>query len=175
MRTNTAFFLGIALFGTAGPARGQIQAVAVGGTGTFSSPVFAGSAPGSPGLLYVVEQGGLIRGLDTASGTVSPTPLLNLPGITGASFTNSAGETGLLGMAFHPNFQSNGLMYVQYTYANGSPNHGIRVEQFTVSGGAADAASRRTVIEYSHPDNNNHNAGWIGFNPVNGTTGGNSG
>jgi hypothetical protein len=175
MRIITTAILAATFSFVAQPAHGQIQAVAVGGTGTFSNPVFAASAPGAPNTLHVVQQGGLIRSLNLSTGTVNPTPLLNLPTVAGANFLNNASETGLLGMAFHPNFQNNGLMYVQYTYANGSPNHGVRVEQYTVSGGAANPASRRTVLEYSHPDNNNHNAGWIGFNPLNGTTGGNSG
>lgn len=167
--------LGLLTLGiTTQSAYGQLQAVAVGGTGTFTNPVFAASAPGSPGTLYVVQQGGLVRALDTATGNVAATPFLNLSSIAGTSFL-SGGERGLLGLAFHPNFQSNGQIYVDYTYNNGTANHGTRVEQYTVSGGAVDVSSRRTVIEYSHPDNANHNAGWIGFNPLNGTTGGNSG
>lgn len=164
------------------PASAQIQATPV-GTG-FSSPVFAASAPGSSGTLYVVQQGGAIRPLNTATGVIEPT-FLNLSTVSGSNFL-SGGERGLLGLAFHPNYATNGRFYVHYTYENDggtNPGHGIRVEQYTSVGGVVNTApasvsnpdGRRTVIEWSHPDFTNHNAGWIGFNPRNGTTGTNSG
>ena len=153
-------------------ANAQIQAQQV-GTG-FTNPLFAASAPGTTGILYVVEQGGTIRSLDTATGTIGGTPLINLAGISGTNLI-SGGEQGLLGLAFHPDFQNNGLMYVNYTYSLNQSDASIRVEQYHVTGGVADPASRRTVIQYDHFGDTNHNAGWIGFNPMNGTSGGNSG
>jgi glucose/arabinose dehydrogenase len=154
------------------PAAGQIERVQV-GTG-FDTPLYAASAPGDPGTLYVVQQGGQIRALDPATGTVAPAPLLDLTAVSGANL-RVGGEQGLLGLAFHPNFQNNGLMYLQYNYDNGQSGGAQRVEQYTVTNGVADPASRRTVIQWDHPTNTNHNAGWIGFDPLNGTTGPNSG
>lgn len=131
----------------------------------FSNPVFATSAPGTPGTLFVVQQGGLIRSLDVQTGTVGTTPLLNMADVTGSGFA-SGGERGLLGLAFHPNYESNRQMYVQYTYDNGQNGGALRVDQFTVNtSGTVDIASRRTVIEYDDRRFTNHNAGWIGFNP----------
>lgn len=136
----------------------------------FSNPIFATAAPGAPTTLYVVQQGGQIRTLDTVTGQVGSTAFLNLGSISGTNLV-SGGEQGLLGLAFHPNFQSNGLFYVDYTTTGGTG----RVEEYRVVSGAVDPASRRTIIEIPHPTNTNHNAGWIGFNPMNGTTGPNSG
>lgn len=153
----------------------QIQAVQVGSG--FSNPVFAASAPGgNPSTLYVVQQGGLIRTLNTQTGDIGSTPFLNLTNIDGVNL-RTGGEQGLLGLAFHPNFQSNGLFYVHYKYNNGQTGGAMRVDQFQVNGttGLADPTSRRTVIQYDDRRFDNHNAGWIGFNPMNGTTGGNSG
>lgn len=152
-------------------AYAQIQAQTV-GTG-FSQPLFATSAPGNPGTLYVVQKGGDILPLNTQTGAVG-SALLNLNSVSGAGLI-TGGEGGLLGLAFHPNFQSNGLMYVNYTYDNGQTGGALRVEQYQVTGGVANPASRRTVIEIAHPTNTNHYGGWIGFNPMNGTSGGNSG
>jgi hypothetical protein len=150
------------------PGFAQLGAVSV-GTG-FTNPVFAASAPGSPGTLYVVQQGGAIRPLNVQTGTIGAT-MLNVSTVAGTNFI-SGGEQGLLGLAFHPNYQSNGLMYVKYTYNNGQAGAALRVEQYQVNQatGVADPASRRTVIQWDHdPTNTNHNAGWIGFNPANGT------
>lgn len=147
-------------------AFGDVQRVQVGPTGGFNQPIFATSAPGNPGTLYVLQQSGQIRTLNTATGVIGPTVLDIGPSASGTNFIQTAGsEQGLLGLAFHPNFQNNGLMYVNYTYSNAG-TFALRVEQYTLTGGVADPASRRTVLEYNHPTNTNHNGGWIGFNPM---------
>jgi len=144
------------------------------GTG-FSSPLFATAAPGSPSTLYVVQQGGLVRTLNTTTHQVSASPFLDLGSIPDANLL-SGGEQGLLGLAFHPNFQNNGLFYVNYTTANGAdPGGAIRVQELRVVNGAVDPESRRTIIQFNHPTRTNHYGGWIGFNPMNGNTGPNSG
>jgi glucose/arabinose dehydrogenase len=140
----------------------------------FTSPVFATAAPGSPSTLYVVQQNGLIRTLNTSNGQIGATPFLDLPTITGTNLL-SGGEQGLLGLAFHPNYQSNGLFYVNYTTAGADAGGAIRVEEYHVVNGTVDTASRRTIIQFNHPTQTNHYGGWIGFNPANGTTGPNSG
>lgn len=156
-------------------ATAQLNAVPV-GTG-FLSPVFAASAPGAANrsTLWVVQQGGLIRTLNTLDGQTHGTPFLDLASISAANL-RTGGEQGLLGLAFHPNYESNGLFYVHYKYNNGNAGGAMRVDQFQVNAsGVADPSTRRTVIQYDDRGFDNHNAGWIGFNPMNGTTGGNSG
>jgi glucose/arabinose dehydrogenase len=144
--------------------------------GGFTEPVFATATPGSPTTLYVVQQGGQIRTLDTTTGQIGASAFLNLSSIPDTNLLTAGNEQGLLGLAFHPNFQSNGLFYVNYTTANGNdPGGAIRVQEFQVVNGAVDPDSRRTIIQFNHPDERNHNGGWIGFNPLNGTSGPNSG
>jgi glucose/arabinose dehydrogenase len=141
----------------------------------FTNPLFASAAPGSPSTLYVVQQGGQIRTLNTTNGAIGSTPFLDLTAISGTNL-RSGGEQGLLGLAFHPNYQANGLFYVNYTTRNGDdPGGAIRVEEYRATNGTVDPSSRRTIIQFNHPTLTNHYGGWIGFNPMNGTTGPNSG
>ena len=150
------------------PVSAQIAAarITTGPTG-FSAPVFGTSAPGDPARLYVVEQGGQIRYIDTTSPSARPQPFLSL---TNSSFPNSnltvGGEQGLLGMAFHPAYQSNGLFYAFYTANSGND---LRVDQFQTVNGVVKPGQRRTVISVPHPTHSNHNGGWIGFSPTGGT------
>jgi hypothetical protein len=58
------------------------------------------------------------------------------------------------------------------------PGGAVRVEEYHATGGVVEPGSRRTIIQFDTPKQpgfTNHNAGWIGFNPVNGATGPNSG
>ena len=60
--------------------------------------------------LYVVDQAGRIRIL--RGGALLATPFLDI-----SSLVTFGGEQGLLGVAFHPQFASNGKFYVDYTRA----------------------------------------------------------
>jgi hypothetical protein len=136
------------------------------GTG-FSQPLFLTSAPGDdPNQVYVVQKGGLIRTLNTATGAVGATPFLNLPTVLGAGQLLTGGEQGLLGMTFGPGYSNgNGFMYVNYVASNGGATTGgdTRVDRFTVSGGVVNTASRVNVLSFQQPNFTNHKGGWIGF------------
>src|SRR6476469_6062090 len=71
----------------------------------LSSPVFVTPDGSGDGLLYVVEQGGTIRTID-AEGAVSADPFLDI-----ADRVEAGGEQGLLGLAFHPDFATNGRLF----------------------------------------------------------------
>src|SRR4051812_44101494 len=64
----------------------------------LAAPEFATFAPGDPNHLFVVQQGGVIKVVDLSTKTVLPTPFLTVPD------TDAADEGGLLGLAFHPNY-----------------------------------------------------------------------
>src|SRR3954451_13863269 len=66
--------------------------------------------PGDTGRLFVVEKGGRVQILDLATGAVLATPFLDI-----ASEVNTQGEQGLLGLAFHPDYATNGLFYVYFS------------------------------------------------------------
>src|SRR5262245_34227209 len=81
----------------------------------LDQPLFAGAAPGDPGRLFIVEKTGLIKILDLNSGQVLATPFLD---VSGQIMTD--GERGLLGLAFDPNYASNGLFYVDLINTSGN-------------------------------------------------------
>jgi Ca2+-binding RTX toxin-like protein len=123
----------------------------------LSRPVFAASPPGDPDRLFVIEQHtGLIRILDLATGTVAATPFLDINGI------NTGSEEGLLGLAFHPDYASNGLYYVYLTNTSGN----IEIWEYT-RGASPDISSttRELVLTFDHPGQTNHNGGWMAFGP----------
>ena len=69
-------------------------------------------------------------------------------------------EQGLLGLAFDPDFATNGAFYVNYTDTDGN----TQIVRFTASGGAADPASAETILSVEQPQSN-HNGGWLAFGP----------
>ena len=144
-------------------ALGGIQRVANG----LSAPIYATYAPGDQSRLFVVERGGAIKIVDLASNSVLAAPFLTIPGV------DSDGEGGLLGMEFHPDYATNGKFYVNVTIDNGgqvfegatSP-FSTRIRQYTVSTNPNVANTTPTeILSFIQPQNN-HNAGWIGFNPA---------
>jgi uncharacterized repeat protein (TIGR03806 family) len=81
-----------------------------------------------------------------------------------AKVDDSAGENGMLGLAFDPAFTSNRYFYVSYVTTG---TRKVRVSRFTmnsVGGSIASAASETTVLEYDHPSND-HFGGWLAFGP----------
>lgn len=88
----------------------SLQQIATG----FSSPLDLEQPPDNSGRLFVVEQGGLIKILQ--SGTVLPQPFLDLSSKIVPNFAGT--EMGLLGVPFHPAFQQNRKFYVNYVRLN---------------------------------------------------------
>jgi len=110
----------------------------------------------SSGRLFVVEQTGLVRLLDVASGTIDLTPVLDVT----ASIT-TGGERGLLGFTTAPDFESSGLIYVNVTNLEGDTE--IRRYQLSQSDPIqADPASEDVILTIAQFAEN-HNGGWIGF------------
>jgi glucose/arabinose dehydrogenase len=121
--------------------------------GGISSPTAMVFAPDS--RLFVTEQTGAVRVVK--GGTLLSTPFARLT-------VDSQGERGLLGIAFHPNFASNGFVYVYHTVP-GSPAHN-RVTRLTAGGDVARAGSAVTILDLdSLSSANNHNGGAIHFGP----------
>ncbi len=107
--------------------------------------------------LFVVEQAGLIKILES-SGSVKPLPFLDI-----TDRVNSAGnEQGLLGLAFHPDYSTNGYFFVNYTDLTGD----TVVSRFSVAADPdlADSSSEVLLLSFSQPFAN-HNGGDIAFGP----------
>jgi glucose/arabinose dehydrogenase len=127
----------------------------------FDSPVFVTHAGDGTGRLFVVEQAGTIRVV--AGGRVLPAPFLDI-----RSLVVAGGEQGLLGLAFHPQFATNGLFYVYYTArpvgAGAGDNTVARYRVSATDPNRADPASGAVLLAIPdrHP---NHNGGMLLFGP----------
>ncbi len=122
----------------------------------FSSPVDAKHAGDGSGRLFIVEQAGKIR--IVANGAVLPTPFLDITPLV----NSRSSERGLLGVAFHPNYKSNGFFYVNYTDVNGD----TAVVRYKASSDAnrADPNSAQMILQVKQPAAN-HNGGALVFGP----------
>lgn len=146
--------------GSGSPADGDASASA--GTGArleevasgLSNPLYL-TAPRSDPRLFVVEQPGRIRVVE--DGRLLPAPFLDI-----TDRVSSGGERGLLSVAFHPAYASNGYLYVDYTDRNGD----TRIERYRVSAdrNRADPASAKLVLFVKQPYSN-HNGGLVVFGP----------
>jgi len=126
-------------------------------TSGFTQPVAIANAGDGTGRLFVVEQGGQIRIISEA-GTLLSTPFLNIH-----ARVSCCGEQGLLGLAFHPSYRSNGRFYIYYTDTGGS----LVIAEYRRSSTNANRASttERRLLRIAHPDQANHNGGQLAFGP----------
>ena len=119
----------------------------------LEQPLLVTNAGDGSGRLFVVEQVGRIRIL--RDGRLSSDPFLDV-----SEIITAGGEQGLLGLAFHPNYENNGRFYVDYTDANGND---VVAEYSTSSDpDRADPSSGRVLIEIEDPFSN-HNGGNLAF------------
>jgi len=121
----------------------------------LSSPVCIVNAGDS--RLFVADQRGYIR-IVSSSGIINTQPFLDI--------TNRVvygGERGLLGIAFHPNFKSNGFFYVNYV-GNGDSTHISRFKVSTSDANVADPQSELKLMTIFQPYQN-HNGGDLNFGP----------
>ena len=111
--------------------------------------------------LFVVERPGYIRIIE-GNGNLLATPFLDIAG----QVDSSSGEMGLLGLAFHPNYNTNGYFYVYYTRDPGTGLDRSRVARFQVSANpdVANPNSEVVIMEFEQPYAN-HNGGDLHFGP----------
>jgi len=120
----------------------------------LSNPLYLTAPAGDP-RSFVVEQPGRVRIVE--DGQLIDTPFLDI-----TDRVRSGGERGLLGLAFHPDYASNGYFYASYTDDSGD----TRIERYSVTGdpSVADPASAKLVLAVDQPFGN-HNGGLISFGP----------
>jgi hypothetical protein len=125
--------------------------------GDFASPIHVTAPEGDTRRVFVVQRGGRIKLL--LDGEERNESFLNINDIVG-----TAGEGGLLSMAFAPDYATSRKFYVFYT----TPGGNIRVDEFERSESSpnlADPESGRHVIRIRHPNFTNHYGGQIQFGP----------
>lgn len=147
---------GIATVANAGESVRSHRIISTG----ITFPTVITHAPGDETRLFICEKGGKIRIYDLVNNTLLTTPFLDQDTvITGGGSLND--EQGLLGLAFDPDYATNGQFYIYYT------NTGTNIlRRFTVSANPnlANAASGVTMMSWTDPFTN-HNGGWLGFGP----------
>jgi glucose/arabinose dehydrogenase len=122
--------------------------------GGLAFPLYAISPPGDVDRLFIVERSGRIKIL--RDGAILPTPFLDV-----SALTNGAGEEGLLGLAFHPDYDNNGWFYIDYTDTSGHTN----VDRITVSTTDPDVADPLTRVNllFQNQPKDHHNGGCLAF------------
>jgi len=152
----TSWFFALALSVGRFEASAAIYTTRVGSG--FSRPSYVTSPIGDGDRLFVTEHHtGQIKILDLNTGVINPTPFLTVHGLP-----SNPGDSGLLSMAFHPDYATNGLFYT----ASNETNFDMVIRQYQVSAGNPDVADATATevfrIPYGQPS---HTGSWIGFNP----------
>ncbi|MBH0179053.1 MAG: glucose dehydrogenase [Nitrospira sp.] len=127
-------------------------------TANLDSPVFMTAAPGDNSRLFVVEKNGLIRIFNMGTGALLQAPFLSLSGQI-----STAGERGLLGMAFDAQYAANRQFYVFYTDSTGD----IVIARYlrnAANANVADSAGT-PLLTIEHSAQSNHNGGMLVFGP----------
>lgn len=126
-------------------------------------PVGIMLAPGRDDLFLVLRRGQIVI-MNPTTGDVGATPFLDVSSRLGGTPTGSD-EWGLLGLAFHPDYETNGLVYIAYTAAVG----GAYEDRVAVATRAtADTATFGSDIFTISDPRSNHNGGQLGFGPDDG-------
>ena len=128
---------------------------------TFNNPLFLTHSDDDTNRIFVVEQEGKIKVFPNSQTQVLLRTFLNI-----TDRVTSGGELGLLGLAFHPDYENNGYFYVNYTADN--PLRTI-ISRFQVTSNpdSANKNSEFQILTFNQPYAN-HNGGWIGFGPNDG-------
>jgi glucose/arabinose dehydrogenase len=137
-----------------GPVRDSLALVARPIAADLDAPVHVATPAGDP-RVFIVEQVGRIRVMRGAA-------LLDRPFLDIRRRVRAGGERGLLSVAFHPLYATNGWLYVNYTDQQGHTN----IERYTVSADpdSADPASAHRILFVEQPYAN-HNGGLVAFGP----------
>ncbi len=122
----------------------------------LTAPLLVTNAGDGSGRIFVVEQGGTIRVVEGSAG--ADEPFLDISELTEAS-----GEQGLLGLAFHPDYETNDRLFINYTDNAGD----TVVAEYRTGGDDAnrvDPDSAKVLLRIDQPFAN-HNGGHLAFGP----------
>jgi len=128
----------------------------------FSDPVGIYHSDDETNRLFILEQEGIIKVVNNNSNELNATIFLDITSIVNQDPGYT--EEGLLGLAFHPNFEENGYFYVNYTDYN--PKRNV-IERYTVSSDNPNYANPQSgliILNVEQPYTN-HNGGQMGFGP----------
>ena len=139
----------------------------------FTAPLVTIEPPDGTHRLFVADETGKVW-IINPDGTKRSEPFIDISSKL-VSLMTAYDERGLLGLAFHPNYKTNGKFYLFYTAPprSGGPEPGVpwnnltRISEFYVSSAdpnKANLSSEKVIFEADHPQLN-HNGGTIAFGP----------
>lgn len=127
---------------------------------SFTRPVDLQHPGDNTDRIFVVEQAGAISVFPNKEEVSEKKTFLDIR----EKVDDAGNEEGLLGLAFHPDYKTNGYFYVNYTASN--PDRTV-ISRFKVSASdpdKADASSEEVLLTYAQPFSN-HNGGQVSFGP----------
>ena len=127
---------------------------------SFRKPVLLTHAPGEPGKVFVVEQRGTVVVFDNDPGAQETHSFADLTDRVRMRHN----EEGLLGMAFDPQYERNGWVYVYYS---ASRPRRTQLSRFTARDGQLDPDTEVVLLAVEQPYGN-HNGGMVAFGPKGG-------
>ncbi|WP_460224762.1 PQQ-dependent sugar dehydrogenase [Aurantivibrio infirmus] len=145
---------------TTGSADFELQA-AFPNLPSLGFPLGLFQAPGDSNNFYVILREGRILRFANSPNVSSVTEVLNIS----TQVSDLGSEGGLLGLAFHPQFASNNILYLSYTSAG--PNRSIISRFQMANNGLIDPNSEQEILQLTQPAGN-HNGGAINFGPNDG-------
>src|SRR5690606_25497002 len=131
---------------------------------SFSSPIAMLQAPGDVSRWFVVEQDGVVRAFQNTGGASTTTTFVDISARVASPADNAGPETGLLGMAFHPDFPTDPRVFLSYTADQGDLVSRISEFRTTDGGNTLDPSTENVVLTVEQPQAN-HNGGHIAFGP----------
>ena len=120
--------------------------------------------PGDGSRWFAALRNGLVVSFPAAGASGVPTVVADLPALSGLTI-QTGGEGGLLGLAFHPDFSSNGRMFVTWTTSGGPANMRSTVGRLTSTDGGKSFGDYETILPPFDQPAQNHNGGGIAFGP----------
>ena len=150
----------LAIFLVTSGVQAQVELSAAFPNLSFVRPVDLQHVDDGTGRLFVVEQAGVIYAIDRSGPEPTASVFLDIQDTAHLGDN----EEGLLGLAFHPDFASNGYFYVYYTARNPRRSAVARYHARPDDPDAADPNSEVLVLEIRQPFTN-HNGGQITFGP----------
>jgi glucose/arabinose dehydrogenase len=145
---------------TPDPAPPSVEATRVFPALTFTNPVLAAQAPGDDTRWFVVEQAGRVLVFENLAAVDSTSEFIDI-----TDRVQEGGERGLLGMAFDPQFSTNGRVFLHYTHDDGGQLQSVLAAYTSLDGGATLDPTSEVILLLVDQPFDNHNGGHLAFGP----------
>ena len=126
---------------------------------SFQQPLGMVQAPGDNSRWFVLQKNGLVEVFDNDAAVAATSTFLDITGVV-----NAAGEGGLLGLAFHPDFPTTPDVFVSYTRSSSPLVSWVSRFSSSDNGLTVDAGTESLLFTVEQFDTN-HNGGEIAFGP----------